>query len=74
MCLAIPARIVELLQGGAARVDLGGVKKEISLALVEDAQVGDYVIVHVGYALSLLKVDEAEETLALFAAAGMAPP
>lgn len=74
MCLAIPARIVELLEGDAARVDLGGVKKEISLALVEGAQVGDYVIVHVGYALSLLKVDEAEETLALFAAAGMAPP
>lgn len=74
MCLAIPARIVELLEGDAARVDLGGVRKEISLALVEGAQVGDYVIVHVGYALSLLKVDEAEETLALFAAAGMAPP
>ena len=73
MCLAIPARIVELLEGDAARVDLGGVKKEISLALVEGARVGDYVIVHVGYALSLLNVEEAEETLALFAAAGMVP-
>jgi hydrogenase expression/formation protein HypC len=71
MCLAIPARIVELLEGEAARVDLGGVRKEISLALVEGAQVGDYVIVHVGYALSLLNVEEAERTLALFAEAGM---
>ena len=73
MCLAIPARIIELLPGDAARVDLGGVKKEISLALVDGARVGDYVIVHVGYALSLLNVDEAEQTLALFAAAGMVP-
>jgi hydrogenase expression/formation protein HypC len=73
MCLAIPARIVELLEGGAARVDLGGVKKEISLALVEGAGVGDYVIVHVGYALSLLDVGEAERTLALFAEAGLDP-
>ena len=74
MCLAIPARIVELLPGDACRVDLGGVRKEISLALVEGAEVGDYVIVHVGYALSKLDVDEAEQTLALFAAAGLAGP
>jgi hydrogenase expression/formation protein HypC len=73
MCLAIPARIVELLPGEAARVDLGGVAKEISVALVEGARVGDYVIVHVGYALSLLDTAEAEQTLALFAAAGLAP-
>lgn len=73
MCLAIPARIVELLEGDAARVDVGGVRKEISLALVEGARVGDYVIVHVGYALSLLDVEEAERTLALFAEAGLAP-
>jgi hydrogenase expression/formation protein HypC len=78
MCLAIPARIVEMLQGDQCRVDLGGVRKEISLALLDDAQVGDYVIVHVGYALSKLDVDEAERTLALFAEAGFdvgeAPP
>jgi len=71
MCLAIPARIVELLDGDACRVDLGGVRKEISLALVDDAGVGDYVIVHVGYALSKLDQDEAERTLALFAEAGI---
>ncbi|MCB1899539.1 HypC/HybG/HupF family hydrogenase formation chaperone [Cognatazoarcus halotolerans] len=72
MCLAIPARVVELLDGDNARIDLGGVLKEISLALVEDVAEGDYVIVHVGYALSKLDTDEAERTLALFAEAGLA--
>lgn len=73
MCLAIPARIVEILPGDQARVDLSGVKKEISLALVEDCAVGDYVIVHVGYALSRLDQEEAEATLRLFAEAGLDP-
>ena len=70
MCLAIPARIEELTNGGNAVVDLGGVRKEISLALVEDAGVGDYVIVHVGYALQKLDREEAERTLELFAEMG----
>lgn len=73
MCLALPARIVERLAGDAATVDLGGVRKTISLALVDEARVGDYVIVHVGYALALLDTEEAERTLALFAAAGLDP-
>ncbi|MCB1955256.1 MAG: HypC/HybG/HupF family hydrogenase formation chaperone [Rhodocyclaceae bacterium] len=71
MCLAIPARIIELTGDDNARVDLGGVRKEISLALVDGAQVGDYVIVHVGFALSKLDAEEAERTLALFAEAGI---
>ena len=71
MCLAIPARIVELLPGDACRVDLGGVRKDVSLALVDGAGVGDYVIVHVGYALSKLDEEEAAQTLALFAEAGL---
>jgi hydrogenase expression/formation protein HypC len=71
MCLAIPARIVELLDGDVCRVELGGVRKEISLALVDEAAVGDYVIVHVGYALTRLDPEEAERTLALFAEAGL---
>ena len=69
MCLAIPVRVVELGDGEAAIVDLDGIRKEISLALVDDVTVGDYVILHVGYALARLDVDEAERTLALFAAA-----
>ncbi|TXT25536.1 MAG: hydrogenase expression/formation protein HypC [Gallionellaceae bacterium] len=67
MCLALPARIVELRENELGVVDLGGVRKEISLALVEEVRVGDYVIVHVGYALSKLDTAEAEATLRLFA-------
>ena len=70
MCLAIPARVVELQENDVAIVDLGGVRKDVSLALVEGVAVGDYVIVHVGYALSLLDPGEAEKTLALFAEIG----
>jgi hydrogenase expression/formation protein HypC len=73
MCLAIPARVVEIRDNDQAIVDLGGVRKDISLALVEGVQVGDYVIVHVGYALTRLDPEEAKKTLALMAEAGMAP-
>lgn len=69
MCLALPVRVVEVgvsPAGDWAIVDLGGVKKEISLALLDDVRVGDYVILHVGYALSKLDPEEAEKTLALF--------
>ena len=69
MCLAIPAKVVQLKEGDQALVDLAGVRKEVSLALVEDVRPGDYVIVHVGYALARLDPAEAERTLALFAAA-----
>jgi len=67
MCLAIPAQVVELLPDEMAVVDLAGVCKSISLSLVEEVAVGDYVIVHVGYALQKLDPDEAAQTLALFA-------
>ncbi len=67
MCLAIPARIEEMPAPGIAIVNLGGVRKEISLALLDDAAIGDYVIVHVGYALQKLDPDEAERTLEMFA-------
>jgi hydrogenase expression/formation protein HypC len=71
MCLAVPVRVIELGAGDAAIVELGGIRKEISLALVEDVAVGDYVILHVGYALTRLDPAEAERTLALFAEAGV---
>lgn len=79
MCLAIPAQVVELRDNDNALVDLAGVRKEISLALVEGVVVGDYVIVHVGYALNKVDPDEAEKTLKLFAEMGeaaldLAPP
>jgi hydrogenase expression/formation protein HypC len=67
MCLALPVKVVELGPSETAIVDLGGVRKEISLALLDDVQVGDHVILHVGYALAKLDPDEAAKTLALFA-------
>ena len=70
MCLAIPVRVVELREGDQAMVDVGGVRKEISLALVDGIAVGDYVILHVGYAIQKLDAAEAENTLALFAELG----
>ena len=65
MCLAIPTRVVELLPDNQALVDLGGVRKAISLELVDGVAGGDYVIVHVGYALTRLDPGEAARTLAL---------
>ena len=70
MCLAIPAQVIELRDGDNAVVDLAGVRKEISLSLVDEVAVGDYVIVHVGYALNKLDPEEAAKTLALFAEIG----
>lgn len=67
MCLAIPVQIVGKLDDDLALADIGGVRKEISLALVNGVELGDYVIAHVGYAINKLDADEAEKTLALFA-------
>lgn len=67
MCLAVPAEVIEILDGDQARVSLGGVVKEVSLALLDGIVVGDYVIVHVGFALSRLDAEEARRTLNLFA-------
>lgn len=67
MCLAIPAQVIEILEYDQAIVDMGGVRKPISTALLEEVAVGDYVIVHVGYALNRLDPEEAAETLRLFA-------
>lgn len=63
MCLAIPVRIAELLPDQMAKVSLDGVVKTISVALVDDLSVGDYVILHVGFALSKVDAQEAERTL-----------
>lgn len=72
MCLAIPARVITVLPDAEGVIDVGGVRKRISLELVADVVPGDYVIVHVGYALQKLDADEAARTLALFAEAGTA--
>jgi hydrogenase expression/formation protein HypC len=65
MCLAIPAEVVKLLPDDMAIVTIDGVSKEISVALIEDLAVGDYVIMHVGYALTKIDPVEARRTLEL---------
>jgi hydrogenase expression/formation protein HypC len=74
MCLALPAQIIAIdpdTEMATASVD--NVKVEVSLALVDDVAIGDYVLVHVGYALNKIDEDEALKTLALFAEAGLTP-
>jgi hydrogenase expression/formation protein HypC len=68
MCLGIPGKVVEIDDGGElrmARVDFGGVRKEACLAYVPEVEIGDYVIVHVGFAISRLDEEEAQKTLEL---------
>jgi len=73
MCLAIPAEVISI-DGDNAEVSLDGVRKAVSLALVDDIAVGDYVLIHVGYALNKISSEEAQKTLELFAQAGMLSP
>jgi len=71
MCLAIPARITAVDEAlDTARVAVGAVSKLVSLALGDGVSVGDYVLVHVGYAINRLSPEEAERTLRLMAEAG----
>jgi hydrogenase expression/formation protein HypC len=65
VCLAIPILVEALLPNDMARVTLSGVSKVVSIALLEDVRVGDYLLIHAGYALARLDPDEADETLAL---------
>lgn len=68
MCLAVPAKIVEVLANDMARCDLNGVKKEINVSLIDNPQVDDWVIVHVGFALNRIDETQAQETLNLLTA------
>lgn len=65
MCLGIPARVLEI-RDQLARVDVGGASREASLMLLDGVRVGDWVILHAGFAIEKLDPDEAERTLALF--------
>jgi hydrogenase expression/formation protein HypC len=66
MCLAVPARVEALHEFDQATVEVGGVRSRISLAFIDGVEVGDFVIVHVGHAITRLDVEEAEKSLALF--------
>lgn len=75
MCLALPAKVIAIDSHTAmATVAVEQVSVEVSLALVDDVEIGDFVLVHVGYALNKLSQEEAEKTLALFAEAGLLQP
>jgi hydrogenase expression/formation protein HypC len=65
MCLVIPAQLVEVVEPGLAKAEISGVRREVSTALVPEAEVGDWVLVHVGFALHTIDEAEAERTLAL---------
>ncbi len=62
MCLAIPAKIVDI-KNGMGTIDMDGTKREVSLLLLNDAQIGDYVIVHAGFAIHKIDESEAMESL-----------
>lgn len=65
MCLGIPGQVLERMPDGLAKVDFGGVRRSVSVAFTPEAQEGDWVLVHVGFALAMLDEDEAQATLQL---------
>jgi len=68
MCLAVPMKIVKIGSAGKALVKQDDLETEVDLTLIEDPKVGDYVIIHAGYAINLLDLEEAQERLELFRA------
>ncbi len=74
MCLAVPGRITEIFEAGGTRMgklDFGGIHKQVCLAYLPDAVVGDYAIVHVGFAISRIDEESAQETLRHFRELGI---
>jgi hydrogenase expression/formation protein HypC len=71
MCLAIPVEVREVLPDAMAKVSLDGVVKVISTALLDDVKVGDYVVLHVGYALAKIDPEEAQRTIELLNEVGV---
>ena len=62
MCLAVPVRVVSI-EGNEAEVEIGGVRRRVSIMLTPEARVGDYVLLHTGYAINVINEAEAQETL-----------
>ena len=65
MCLGIPAKVIQVTPEGAGKVDYLGTKVRVNFSLLENVRLGDWVIVHAGFAISRLNEEEAQETLAL---------
>ncbi len=74
MCLGIPGKVLEMYEENGTtmgRVDFGGIVKEVCLAYVPEIEIGDYTIIHVGFAITRLDEESAQETLALFRETGL---
>jgi len=65
MCLAIPAKVVEISENGWGQVEMGGLKQRVNLRLVPEVKLGDYVLLHAGYAISTVSEEDAQITLDL---------
>ncbi|NLH38770.1 MAG: HypC/HybG/HupF family hydrogenase formation chaperone [Elusimicrobia bacterium] len=65
MCLSVPAKIINIKEFSAV-VDFGNIKRDVSIMLLPEAKIGDYVLVHAGFAIQLLKEDDAKKTLDAF--------
>ena len=70
MCLAVPGRVVDILDAGdtafrVGKVDFGGIRKEVSLAYTPEVEIGEYVLVHVGFAISVIDEEEAKRVFEL---------
>jgi hydrogenase expression/formation protein HypC len=65
MCLAIPAQIIKV-NGDTASVDFGGIKRNVNITLIDSPKIGDYVLIHVGYAIHRISQEEAQETLKIW--------
>ena len=76
MCLAIPGKIVEIVdeENQIAKVEVGGVRRNINIGMLDDTRVGDYVLIHVGFAMSKIDEHEAEETLRVLQEMGAYEP
>lgn len=74
MCLALPAKVLTLDGADSCTVELGGIRQKVSLGLLDDVKPGDFVIIHVGYALTKMDPIEAEKTLALLRLEGQPTP
>jgi hydrogenase expression/formation protein HypC len=67
MCLAVPVKVISV-QGSEAEVEIGGVQRRVSIILTPEAKVGDYVLLHTGYAINVINEEEAQETLKILEA------
>jgi hydrogenase expression/formation protein HypC len=76
MCLAIPGKIVEIVdvENSIAKVEVGGVRRNINIGMLDDTRVGDYVLIHVGFAMSKIDEQEAQETLRVLQEMGAYEP